>query len=238
MNTFLCVNRNKILVAFLVLLIAFLFSCGIESYPYLYPPEVSSILENEKIMTFSNNEENNPDLFLGFEVYYKFYTDDSDQPDYGDITTDMNSITSQTSVNTLTQMGFSRLYVVSPPSSVSQTVPAIDIPFSDRTTDFAVTVDFSTVATDTYYPSCNYLSTSLQLGRWVREEGSTAYELKGFDTASFPDNVDYSDIYSSYYDTIDYVWCVLYVLAYGRYDFINDLYSSPVLLGKIKIDTS
>jgi hypothetical protein len=221
-----------------VLLFVFLFSCGIESYPYLYPPEVSSILENEKIMTFSNNEENNPDLFIGFEVYYKFYTDDSGHADFGDMTTDINSITSQTNVNTLTQMGFSRLYVVSPPSSVSQTVPAIDIPFSDRTSYFEVTVDFSTIATDDTYPSCNYLSTSLQLGRWVREEGSTVYELKGFNPASFPDTVDYSDIDSSYYDDIDYVWCVLYVLAYGRYDFINDLYSSPVLLGKIKIDTS
>ncbi|TFG59273.1 MAG: hypothetical protein E4H36_14130, partial [Spirochaetales bacterium] len=65
------------LFAVLAIFVSLASGCGIESYPYLEPPELSSIiepLESELRFRFTNYAGNNINYFEGYEVYYKFYS--------------------------------------------------------------------------------------------------------------------------------------------------------------------
>ncbi|RKX87836.1 MAG: hypothetical protein DRP59_12740 [Spirochaetes bacterium] len=65
----------------LVLLLWTFSSCGIDSYPVLYEPVVTSISSTSPI-TFSHDSRNDPDSFLvlGYDIYYRIYNDDNLDP--------------------------------------------------------------------------------------------------------------------------------------------------------------
>lgn len=222
-------------LAFVALISLLLPGCGISSYPYLHPPLVSSTLSDEKILNFTNPTDNDPNIFLGFEVYYKFYSQDPSIDEIG--TADRASIISNPTISTIENLHYHRLFLLSSATTVSEDVPSILVPFASRESNFTVTINFSNISSVSF-PQVEYLSTTDQIGRWVRAVSSTAYQLLGFDSGSF-DNIDYTDIDSSLYNGSPYddIWCSLYVLSYGRYDIVSNLYSEPVFLGNIKFST-
>jgi hypothetical protein len=63
--------RLAIVTAGALLLLA-LTTCGIPSYPYLYPPEA---LGGGRV-GFTHNSDNNSTVFVGYEIYYRFYSTD------------------------------------------------------------------------------------------------------------------------------------------------------------------
>lgn len=55
-----------------VFLLLILTGCGIPSYPYLYPPEA---LGGGRV-GFTHDEDNDPTVFVGYEIFYRFYSTD------------------------------------------------------------------------------------------------------------------------------------------------------------------
>ena len=53
-------------------LLVFSFGCGLASYPYLYKPEVKGLPENV-LRSFYNTPTNDPNIFWGFEIFYKIH---------------------------------------------------------------------------------------------------------------------------------------------------------------------
>ena len=47
-----------------------LVSCGLEDYVYLYPPETA---KTNEVLAFSNNIQNDPLVFYGYKILYRFY---------------------------------------------------------------------------------------------------------------------------------------------------------------------
>ncbi len=48
--------------------------CGIPSYPYLYPPDAGT--QEDEILSFEHDSDNDPSVFLGYEIYYRLYGQD------------------------------------------------------------------------------------------------------------------------------------------------------------------
>jgi len=71
---------HTICIVIFVVLILLSAGCGIPSYPYLYPPEAIGVTGEVK---FKHDPKNgNPeqiDVFRGYEIFYRFYTEDPDQ---------------------------------------------------------------------------------------------------------------------------------------------------------------
>lgn len=63
--------RLTVLIAGFLLLIS-IGTCGIPSYPYLYPPEA---LDGGRV-GFSHDSDNDPTVFAGYEFFYRFYSTD------------------------------------------------------------------------------------------------------------------------------------------------------------------
>ncbi len=212
---------------------ALLLSCGIDSYPYLSPPESSSIREpltGETSFIFSNNTENNANYFEGFELYYKFYSTD---PGDTQFSTDQSSVEITSTREKLETVGYKRLYEY--PLNLEK--PLIPIGTEDKNSEFQITVDFSGLDETKPYPEVLYLSNSLQISRYVQVIGADSFYLVSFRPDDF--SQVYTDISSSSY-SVDYpfVYLSLYVLTYGTYDIIYDLYSIPAYLGRILVKTN
>ena len=50
--------------------------CGLPQEPYLYPPEVRNLGLSPGVLEFENPTDNDPDIFLGFLLFYKLYLSD------------------------------------------------------------------------------------------------------------------------------------------------------------------
>src|SRR6056297_1722904 len=72
---------------FLALLALAVIGCGIPSYPYLYPPEALG----GGVVGFSHDENNDPDVFRGYEIFYRFYSVDPDTADIRQAEIDMQN---------------------------------------------------------------------------------------------------------------------------------------------------
>ncbi len=55
-----------------VIILLILIACGIPSYPYLYPPEAIGGGRTG----FVHDSDNDPNVFIGYEVFYRFYSTD------------------------------------------------------------------------------------------------------------------------------------------------------------------
>jgi len=62
------------LVSFLIAAGSITSSCGLEEYVYLYPPDTSL---SGDILSFSNNTGNDPTVFYGYRILYRFYSSTS-----------------------------------------------------------------------------------------------------------------------------------------------------------------
>ncbi|MDY7027058.1 MAG: hypothetical protein SVR04_02055 [Spirochaetota bacterium] len=67
---FIAVFAGAALLSGALLLVLLLSACGIPQYPYLYPPEAFS--ETNRV-GFDHVASNDPNVFRGYEIYYKFY---------------------------------------------------------------------------------------------------------------------------------------------------------------------
>ncbi len=212
------------------------YGCGLENITYLSPPG-NPTLASPTYTTFTINStsKNDEAEFLGFELYYKFYTTSFSIPSVED-------------VDDLKSYGFLPVCSSSDTASgtyVNHTQPLFEVPAVDRGKTFAITVTFTnptTVPGSDSQPALVYNGTPLTFS--IRRDfgdadyGSNSYlQGKPF-VQRIPHVADAykatdSDVTSVYSASI--VSLLMYAMSYGKENITTDLYSPPVYLGYINI---
>ncbi|MCF7913715.1 MAG: hypothetical protein K9L66_00960 [Spirochaetaceae bacterium] len=115
---------------FLTLLTGLVISCGIPSYPYLYPPEAQDPFATVSVLTFTHDDDNDPAVFKGYEIFYRFYATEpnsagtsqaeSDMRKYFTSSYQISSIISKTTTSTADTYGFRRAIVKETPDDTPQ----------------------------------------------------------------------------------------------------------------------
>jgi hypothetical protein len=226
-------HKPVVVLQLIVILLSILSTgaCGVKSYPFLAPPEDSSIyepLENDKLFKFFNYTGNNTNYFLGYEIYYKFYSAD---PAVSDYESELELIELTPTREKLLSLGYSRLY-----NKLDVYAKPL-IPFTEELAEqaIAVEIDFRFL-TESIYPEISYSEISIEAARYVRDADDVQDNIYNF----YKDNVssEYSDIPSSICSAdTETLYVSLFVLSYGKYEVFNELYSKAASLGKITLQT-
>lgn len=199
-----------------------LLACGIETIPYLIPPEPKTPLPPDKLR-FAASSQHDQTEFQGFELYYKFYT----------LSEEIEVAVS--SHLSLEPAGFFRI------NSEDDTrdnidKPLIKIHLGDRGKDYTVTIDFSDepkITLDFLEPVVTDTNINIRRGAYEGDD-FLLQPFKNFldvdiDDFDLDDNVqrELMDITSAY------VKLAIYVLSYGEGLYFNQIHSAPLYLGDI-----
>lgn len=207
--------------------------CGLETVPFLAAPIVETVATGGVApeFEFDHNPDSDPNLFLGFELYYKFYDPDEYVDRYeSDIAIIEGQFTSSPST-ILSSRGYRRInnLVTESPGSVQP--PLLPVSAADRTRRFTVSVTFpgSTVSPEpgkAEYPA----STATEVVLLARSAAETPGAFQTFS----PEAVETSDVdVPNDIDTAG-IGLGLVVLAFGRESATfpaQAVYSEPVGLG-------
>jgi hypothetical protein len=224
------IRRTGSIVRTVLLLVPFLLAgCGIKSYPYLAAPEnISEPLENEQLFSFINYTENNTNYFLGYEIYYKFYSADTAVSKYE---SERDQLELTPTYEKLTSFGYTRMY---------NKIDVFSRPLIPVSTELAgqavsISIDFRFL-TETIFPEISYAENTIEGARYIRDTDDIQDTVYNFN----PGNIssDFSDIPSAIMSSdVNMLYLSLYVLSYGKYDVFNELHSSAAHLGKITVQT-
>ena len=220
-------------VKVLMLIIAVLFfaGCGIKSYPYLSPPQDNSIaepLEGDKLFKFFNYTGNNTNYFLGYEIYYKFYSTDIDSSQY-ESETDIIELNPKE--EKLISLGYKRLY--NKIDVFSKPLIPISVDLAEQAV--SIEIDFRFL-TDTIYPTISYAENTIEAARYVQKTDDVQDTVYNFNNEAI--SSEYSDISSTIFtEDTETLYLSLYVLSYGKYEVFNELFSDAAHLGKITVET-
>ncbi len=223
-------------------MVMLLCSCGLYSYPYIYAPSLqggtASTAQDQ--VTIIHNGDNDPSVFRGYEIYYKFYKKTTA---YDEQRRDHNSIFSvkEPDYSALTAVGYKRcrtekLYKKDTPT------PMLPVPTDDRDSDFELYIDFNPITENTYYKNelfISYLGDAHNLYRAIKDQHPDSGEpvaaggkadddiYKDFNS----DDIEYSSPYlDSDLPSTEEVTLSMYIIGYGTHENHN-LYSKPVWLG-------
>ncbi len=125
------------------LTVLFFSSCGIESYPYLFPPERIAGPD----VDFLHDDRNDPSVFRGYEFYYRIYPDGvaaptgsveddiiiSDMNAYFKGTSDFIAVSSNAVLGNSGDEGYRRFYIS---AAKTGTRPLIPVDTADVNTSF------------------------------------------------------------------------------------------------------
>jgi len=217
-------------------ILCFLPQCGLGYIPFLSEPLSLFANDADKTFQFKRTSDNTEAEFLGFEIYYKFYTE-SVEPDNTIIT-----------YSALSPNGFSRL---SSSDDLRNHIskPLIKIPFGNTNT-ITFTLDFNQVPEkDPETSSTDLTVGDVSLRRSVyydSDQGTEPDHCKHFpetedDTPETYEDND-NDIDSSVWTIIstaptsDNVKLALYVLSYGLENYTLPLHSDALYLGYITVN--
>jgi len=125
-----------------------LIGCGLETYTYLYPISTDTVFSDPTVgyYQFTHNTDNDLDEFLGYEIFYKLYT-----PDSNEILNDRSSLEntylateSPLTGSAGTGKNFSRLRLKkASDNSVIDNKPLLVISREQRGTPWVFKIDFS-----------------------------------------------------------------------------------------------
>lgn len=200
-------------------------ACGLEEYVYLEPP--SSTAKVNEIYTFSNNISNDPTVFMGYKILYRFFPS-SDKVDQSISSVASQFASSPTTIYTVMKdsLGYRDLKI--------DTDDKIEINFGNRQDPFTVEIDFSRatqgiddknvlvsipeggIATTPGLPKNAYRNTEqTDIGF------SSEYLVTGYN--DLVQETNYSDVTGETY-------LLLFVLAYGlNPSTYTDVFSEPKL---------
>ncbi len=205
--------------------------CGVQTYPYLAPPDDSGIdepLENEKLFSFSNYTNNSANYFLGYELYYKFYASDIGASDYEN---EIEMIESTPTFEKVTSLGYRRVYN----RGDIYGVPLLQIDSEIQGESFKIAIDFRFI-TESIFPQVTYIDSTTDIARYIHKSDDVQANIYNFNSENINDS--FEDISSSIYSgDVDTLYLSLYVFSYGKYEVFNELYSKAAHLGKITIQT-
>ena len=206
--------------------------CGIPSTSYIPPiPEDSIVrpLEGETFFSFGIPVDNNPEIFEGFEIYYKFYRIDDENliAKIGDET-----LATPVTQQSLRNARYRRLSNPVDPAELESVFPLVPIERIDRSdADLLITLDFGIISTS--YPYSTY--GDIYLSRLIEVPGVDPI-YKGFSTSDF-DTTDPDLPIGGNLTGITSLYLSLYAMSYGNSisDLRLDIHSVAVYLGRILI---
>jgi len=220
----------------LVLLI--IITCGIPDYQfYLYPPDPFSPPQ----VGFSHDPSNDPDVFVGYDIYYKFYTED---PDSGIAESEKNSYFNSTaaftsvsyhnvgsSVSSFTK-GFRKMLIDSDTgtgTSFNKNIPyQLAIDSSERDDDFSVAFIKDDLNDIISLSLENYLGGSISFDCYrIADDGSGSYKSFLPFNDTIYETVNDTDLEN--FITIDFLssfYVAFFVVPYGRDSNGVDIFSN------------
>lgn len=217
------ITRNFFLSIILLIILS---SCGLYNYPYLNAPNVDTFTTGiPSIAKIYNRSDNDPDVFNGYEFYYKYYKDSAN------ITVDDKTIfqTSEPEPEDLTKVGYIRANTVLLAEDNTY-YPMIPVDYANRDAAFTLDVDFNDVSSSPNIPPViNYNSKTITLYRQETElntDSKLEYETFIADDLDEDDGIEIDR-------TVLERTLSLYVFAYGKEDKVYNIYSKPVWLGRI-----
>lgn len=211
-------------VALFLVSTTLLISCGLDEYTYLYPPINTS--KTGYIYTFDNNQLNDPAVFIGYKLLYKFF------PSTIKVDEEISNVTSRytSSPTTIYQymtgdLGFKDLKI--------GTSDDLKIDFANRPDPFTIQIDFTNAVLG-YDPknvivSISDLAVSTTPGlpeNAFRNVGQIGIGFSNEDMVFGYSDLVLEDNYSITGDT----YLLLYVLAYGQNisgSTFSEVYSEP-----------
>ena len=223
-------------------MVMLLCSCGLYSYPYIHEPSLrgGTAGTGQNYVTIIHDGDNDPNVFRGYELYYKFYNATTAENDHS--VDDKNIFsTSNPDYSALVAAGYKRcrtekLY------KKDTTYPMFKVPSDDRDSDFPIYLSFDTVTTkdNKFEMSLNYLGDAVPFYRAIKDQNPDPDEPKEHGGKS--DDEIYKDFnsddleYNTYHDldlpSAD-VSLSFYIIGYGMHENHN-LYSKPVWLGVVR----
>ena len=127
---------------FLLSLLLLLLQCGLNDYPYLYPPDLRQTIFGHGgagTIIIRNDPDNDIDEFLGYELYYKFYNSGTQEPDRANDSRVIFSVNNPEPRN-LISLGFRR---VNTNQSYDITTRSPMIRITNKNTNYDIIFDFS-----------------------------------------------------------------------------------------------
>lgn len=237
---------------------AFLFSCGLPTISYLAPPlnpSFDGVNEENYILQFEHNPDNDTDDFRGYEIYYKLY-----EPDAALIDSDESYIESTPTTSGPGRLEARHFLRAAPTISAingaeaivtDDTAPSIELSPTGTVIEFELdlrTPNTRSLADDDTHIIVSWTEEgdthTLELRRRSTEDSSVGSPLDDYD--GFWDEPEYADddydiaqmISGGVSSPVGKLVIVLYVLTYGidATDF-NPYYSEPVRLEPATIVT-
>ncbi|MFP4382578.1 MAG: hypothetical protein ACLFSE_00925 [Spirochaetia bacterium] len=212
-----------------------LFSCGLARYPTILPPEqiqAPGDILNE--FEFLHDPENDPDIFLGYELYYKFYTDLSniENETYNEDTAyiENNAVFGSNVPNILQARSYFR---ITSPEVQAEAKPLIRFSLAQETEQTKVTVSFE--PNPDYNPEEAYAFWGeTDVITIQRSVSGTAGNFEPFLNEYY--DADDADIPEDYDPVNPDLSIALYAVSYGidTTEF-RSFYSEPLLLGKLEL---
>ncbi len=223
-------------------MVMLLCSCGLYSSPYIYEPSLNggTATSGRPYVTIVHDGDNDPSVFRGYELYYKFYDADNAETAHSRDDKSIFSV-SNPDYSALIAAGYKRcrtekLY------KKDTTTPMFKVPTSERDNDFNLYLDFETIITkdNKQEMTLNYLSDAVPFYRSIKDlnPDSGEPELAGGKS----DDEIYKDFNSDDIEAGDSdlnglnnsnVSLSFYIIGYGIHENRN-LYSKPVWLGVVR----
>ena len=214
-------------------------ACGLESYPYLYAPEVDEypLAESGTIFRFANDSRNDPEYFEGYELYYRLYrATDGETDGATKANSDASSLADGALLAEYQSLGYARLYVFDPNQSNTPILqrPLIPLNAADRVdTGLEIRLDFTSVQDE--LPVASYQN--IEFGRYVVAANNQT-TFRGFAADEFlAGDSDLPEDFDPQAPEETVLYIALAALSYGN-DIISlnfNLLSSPTYLGVLRL---
>lgn len=228
-------------------MVMLLCSCGLYSYPYIHEPSLrggtaTTGRTNVKII---HNGDNDPNVFRGYELYYKFYDANNAETEHSRDDKSIFSV-SNPDYSALVAAGYKRCRTVKLFKQDTQ-YPMFPVPVDYRDDDFEMEIYFNPITTtsckDEMGISTEFTWSSIY--RAIQDMNPDTGEVleatggKSDDPTSYPIYKDFnsddiesgdSDLNGNNYKSVSLSF---YIIGYGVHENHN-LYSKPVWLGVVR----
>ena len=227
-------------------MVMLLCSCGLYSYPYIHEPSLrgGTAGTGQNYVYIIHDGDNDPNVFHGYELYYKFYDATHAETEHSRDDKSIFSV-SNPDYSALVAAGYKRCRTVKLYKK-DTTYPMFKVPADSRDDDFELYLGFDTVTTkdNKFEMSLNYLGDAVPFYRAIQDQhpDSGEPELAGgkSDDPIYKDfnsdDLQYTEYHDSDLPTAN-VALSFYIIGYGVHENHN-LYSKPVWLGVVRCWTN
>ena len=232
-----------ICIIFMVMLLC---SCGLYSYPYIHEPSLKGgpATTGRTNVTIIHNGDNDPNVFRGYELYYKFYNANNAESEHSQDDKSIFSV-SNPDYSALVSAGYKRCRTEKLYKKDTK-YPMFPVPVDYRDDDFEMDIYFSPVTTSGSKDEMKLITdySWIPFYRAIQDQNpdSGEPELAGgkSDDPIYKDfNSDDiesgdSDLNGNNYKSVSLSF---YIIGYGVHENHN-LYSKPVWLGVVRCWTN